>query len=86
MCHFLGPLAHAPSKSAVDYTMIPNRQEQPTMTQKTSTITSCSARNTAAALLVAALLATTAQAASNEVVVQTAGNVPYVSGGIGSTP
>jgi len=53
------------------------------MTQKTSTITSCSPRNTAAALLVAALLATTAQAAGNEVVMQTAGNVPYVSGGIG---
>jgi hypothetical protein len=46
-------------------------------------ITYFPARNTVAALLVAALFAPSALAQGNEAVMQTAGNVPYVSGGIG---
>jgi hypothetical protein len=46
-------------------------------------ITYFPARNRAAALLVAALFAPSALAQGNEAVMQTAGNVPYVSGGIG---
>jgi hypothetical protein len=45
-------------------------------------ITAFPARTTAVALLISALF-TSGAAAGNETVMQTAGNVPYVSGGIG---
>ena len=45
--------------------------------------TSISARRTVALLLIATALSPLAYAEGNEAIMQTAGNVPYVSGGIG---